>query len=146
MTGSWLVHAHERSHEDGLFVYDVEVSGAGGTVFERWQGLRLKAMKGLLPRPSWVTPLLGPYLERRVEEVLPEARIAIVLDCSEGGANAGRAVIARCSMLWGNPFASEGGRTANRRRGATAASRRPTRETSRWANEFEKDRSLRRMR
>ena len=77
--GPWTVHARERSHVGDRFVYDLEIAGADGQVRERWEGLELKTMS-LTPRAgSWPVPLLGPYLERRVAELIPGSALCVAL-------------------------------------------------------------------
>ena len=46
-------------------------SDADGTVRERWEGLRLRAVDRIAPPPAWSAALLGPYVERRLQELLP---------------------------------------------------------------------------
>ena len=80
--GPWFVHACERSREDDLFTYDVEVTAADGQVLERWEGLRLKVIAGAAAQGPWVEPLLGPYVERRLGEFVPSSRVAVVVERS----------------------------------------------------------------
>lgn len=80
--GPRLVRARERLREGNLFTYDVEIIAKAGTVCERWQGLQLR-MVAQTPRPvAWPPALLGPYLERRIEEMIPgaEAHVAVERD------------------------------------------------------------------
>ncbi|HEV3121021.1 MAG TPA: SDR family NAD(P)-dependent oxidoreductase [Isosphaeraceae bacterium] len=76
----WYVHAHERFHEGDLFIYDLELSTSDGQVFERWHGLRLKSMGGKAYASPWPEPLVGTYLERLLEPILPGLDIAVVLE------------------------------------------------------------------
>ncbi|MEV4740983.1 type I polyketide synthase [Streptomyces sp. NPDC049555] len=73
--GTLLVHAHETAHDADGYRYDVRVEDATGTVLETWHGLRLKDV-GPLPRPAgtpWPAELLGPYLTRSLDHLLPDA-------------------------------------------------------------------------
>lgn len=76
-----VVNARERSREGNLFTYDLEVADENGDVRERWEGLQLRVVDENQPR-SWAVPLLGPYLERRIEELISgaEARVAVERD------------------------------------------------------------------
>jgi enediyne polyketide synthase len=78
-TGSLFVHAKERRREGDLFIYDMEVIGTDGYVQERWEGLRLRLVGKREMREAWVEPLLGPYIERRVQELIPGASVTVVV-------------------------------------------------------------------
>jgi enediyne polyketide synthase len=67
--GAHFVRAKERSRDGNNFVYDVEVTDARGEVIERWDGLRLRAVEVMGAPEAWPDALLGPYLERRLEEL-----------------------------------------------------------------------------
>jgi enediyne polyketide synthase len=67
--GAHFVRAKERSRDGNNFVYDVEVTDARGEVIERWDGLRLRAVELMTSVEAWPDALLGPYLERRLEEL-----------------------------------------------------------------------------
>jgi enediyne polyketide synthase len=77
--GPRFVEARERSAHDGLLTYDLDVTDPDGTTVERWEGLQLQVI-GTAPRKiPWIAPLLGPYLERKIREMAPGARIAIAM-------------------------------------------------------------------
>ncbi|MFD1832763.1 SDR family NAD(P)-dependent oxidoreductase [Streptomyces desertarenae] len=71
--------AVERSRDGDTYVYDIAVRDADGTVVERWEGLTLHAVRKTDGSGPWVAPLLGPYLERTLEDVLG-ARIAVAVE------------------------------------------------------------------
>jgi enediyne polyketide synthase len=77
--GLHYVRAQERQHEGELFVYDLELADSDGRVFERWHGLRLKVVRGKSYDGPWPEALLGPYLERQIEPVVPGSAISIAL-------------------------------------------------------------------
>ncbi|MFI5642213.1 type I polyketide synthase [Streptomyces goshikiensis] len=79
--------AVERSRDGDTYVYDIAVRTEDGTVVERWEGLTLHAVRKTDGSGPWVTPLLGPYLERTLEDVLG-ARIAVAVE-PHGDAPAG---------------------------------------------------------
>ncbi len=65
------LHANERSRNGDTYIYDLDVRDADGNLVERWQGLKLQAVRKLDGAGPWQPVLLGPYLERRTETVLP---------------------------------------------------------------------------
>jgi enediyne polyketide synthase len=72
------MHATERFRDGDIFVYDVDVLDPDGNVAERWQGLRLAAVRKQDGAGPWLPALLGPYLERRTPTVLPKALRCVV--------------------------------------------------------------------
>ncbi|WP_425247269.1 type I polyketide synthase [Streptomyces sp. NEAU-NA10] len=79
--------AVERSRDGDTYVYDIAVRDEDGTVVERWDGLTLHAVRKTDGSGPWVAPLLGPYLERTLEDVL-DTRIAVAVE-PHGGQPAG---------------------------------------------------------
>ena len=75
--GARFVHARERARDGGTFVYDLEVTDADGRVRERWEGLKLRTVASTSGERTWAEPLLGPYAERRMTELIPGADVAI---------------------------------------------------------------------
>jgi enediyne polyketide synthase len=73
------VAARERSRNGDTFVYDLDIFAEGGGVIEAWRGLRLRKMRDNPGAAEGPAVLLGPYLERRVGELLPgsEVRFAV---------------------------------------------------------------------
>ncbi|MGW5666920.1 type I polyketide synthase [Micromonospora sp. NPDC003776] len=70
LAGPVVVTARERSHTGTTYVYDLAVCDSSGAVVEHWSGLRLRALGGRVSAPRLVPDLLGPYLQRRLEETL----------------------------------------------------------------------------
>jgi enediyne polyketide synthase len=62
-----------------LFTYNLDVVDANGCVSERWEGLQLQSVADQPIRGPWVESLLGPYIERRIEELIPGASISVAL-------------------------------------------------------------------
>jgi enediyne polyketide synthase len=92
--GRVVLHAVERSRDGDTYVYDLDVRDEHGAVVERWTGLTLRAVRKLDGFGPWEPALLGPYLERRAEAVLPApVRIAVHPDGddADGGRDARRA-------------------------------------------------------
>ncbi|MFF0430002.1 SDR family NAD(P)-dependent oxidoreductase [Streptomyces sp. NPDC004520] len=79
--------AVERSRDGDTYVYDIAVRDEAGTVVERWDGLTLHAVRKTDGSGPWVAPLLGPYLERSLEDVVGN-RIAVAVE-PHGDAPAG---------------------------------------------------------
>jgi enediyne polyketide synthase len=75
-----LAAARERSRDGDTFTYDLEILGPGGTPRESWIGLRLRAVDRTRLPAAWSTPLLAPYLERRLQELLPESHLRVALE------------------------------------------------------------------
>ncbi|MYV70147.1 SDR family NAD(P)-dependent oxidoreductase, partial [Streptomyces sp. SID2131] len=71
--------AVERSRDGDTYVYDIAVRNADGTVVERWEGLTLHAVRKTDGSGPWVAPLLGPYLERSLEDVVG-SRVAVAVE------------------------------------------------------------------
>ncbi|NYH50597.1 enediyne polyketide synthase [Nocardiopsis arvandica] len=76
--GRVLLHAQERSQSGDSHVYDVELRDPSGLVVERWEGLRLRVVCTTGGVGPWIPALLGPYLERRLEQVLGGTRAVVV--------------------------------------------------------------------
>ncbi|MCP4657498.1 MAG: SDR family NAD(P)-dependent oxidoreductase [bacterium] len=75
-----LVAARERWHKDDLYVYDLELHDPEGRLAERWEGLKLRVVGPANAVSDWPLPLLGPYVERRLEELIPEAAVGVVIE------------------------------------------------------------------
>jgi enediyne polyketide synthase len=73
------LHATERLRDGDTYIYDLDVRDDAGVLVERWEGLRLQAVRKLDGTGPWKPSLLGPYLERRTEVVLPAALRCVVL-------------------------------------------------------------------
>jgi len=78
--GRRRVRARERSRDGDLFTYDLLVTDADGHRCEQWEGLRLRAVGESPTQGPWVAPLLGPYLERRVRELIPGSSARIIAE------------------------------------------------------------------
>jgi enediyne polyketide synthase len=79
-SGPWFMHARERTREGDTFTYDVEVAGSDGCLRERWEGLRLRMVSGEAFQGPWAGPLLGPYMERRVQELIPGSAVSVAVE------------------------------------------------------------------
>jgi enediyne polyketide synthase len=73
-----VLDARERLHEGDSYTYDLDVRDADGRLVERWDGLRLQAVRKRDGTGPWPPALLGPYLERQLASVLPTAPRCVV--------------------------------------------------------------------
>ncbi|GGU95893.1 polyketide synthase [Streptomyces albospinus] len=64
------LYAEERHRDGDTHVYDLDVCDPAGQLVERWEGLRLQAVRKKDGTGPWEPTLLGPYLERQAETVL----------------------------------------------------------------------------
>jgi enediyne polyketide synthase len=64
------LYATERHRVGDTYTYDLDVCAPDGRIVERWEGLRLQAVRKTDGHGPWVPALLGPYLERQVAELL----------------------------------------------------------------------------
>src|SRR5262249_25449794 len=71
--------ATERSRDGDTYLYDIAVRAADGEVVERWEGLRLQAVRKKDGRGPWVAPLLGSYLERTLGDLVG-AQVAVAVE------------------------------------------------------------------
>jgi enediyne polyketide synthase len=70
--------------EGPVFTYDIEVTASNGDLRERWEGLRLRVVGDAPTQDAWATPLLGPYAERRVRELIPGSAVAVAVERDPG--------------------------------------------------------------
>jgi enediyne polyketide synthase len=66
-----FLSAREQYRNGDLFHYDLALLDENGRILEQWEDLRLRKVEPLTRRTPWPEPLLGPYLERRLEELFP---------------------------------------------------------------------------
>jgi enediyne polyketide synthase len=76
--GYVVMDARERFQDGDSYCYDVEVLDPAGTVVERWEGLSLRAVRKSNGSGPWVPSLIGPHVERALEQVLGGSRTVIV--------------------------------------------------------------------
>jgi enediyne polyketide synthase len=78
--GTRFVRARERFRRGNTFVYDFEVSDSNGKVVERWSGLELRSVENLSRTSAWPRALVGPYLQRRLEELVASPCVRVALE------------------------------------------------------------------
>jgi enediyne polyketide synthase len=79
VTGDLRFCATEREQNGDTYIYDIAVRDASGTVVERWESLRLHAVRKGDGCGPWVPPLLGSHLERELENLLG-VRVAVAVE------------------------------------------------------------------
>jgi enediyne polyketide synthase len=79
LPGPWLAYARERRRDGETFIYDVEVRAMSGALREYWEGLHLRVISGAACDP-WFAPLLGPYVERRFQELAPGTALTVAVE------------------------------------------------------------------
>jgi len=83
--GPYRVAARERSHRDRTLVYDLEVRDRDGELVEQWLGLELRIVGRHEKAPLLAPQLLGPYIQRRFQDLVPGAAIAVAVDRNGDG-------------------------------------------------------------
>jgi enediyne polyketide synthase len=85
LTGQVILHAAERSRDGDTYTYDLEVCTEDGLILERWEGLRLQAVRKTDGSGPWIAPLLGPFLERQAGQLTGTGvRVAVEPDPPSG--------------------------------------------------------------
>ncbi len=74
-----FVSARERAQQGDTFIYDLELADADGRLIEEWIGLRLRRISDASYSGPWAEPLLGPYIERRLREIIPGSNLAVAV-------------------------------------------------------------------
>jgi enediyne polyketide synthase len=87
LTGQVILHAVERLREGDTYTYDLDVCSEDGRILERWEGLRLQAVRKNDGRGPWIPSLLGPFLERQAAELSGSALRCAVEPDPPSGAN-----------------------------------------------------------
>lgn len=78
-----IVHAVERIREGDRFIYDVWVYDRDQNLLEAWEGLHLKAVEPVSRNGPWPEPLLGPYLQRCIQELAEPSKTTVLLERSD---------------------------------------------------------------
>ncbi|MEU8122625.1 type I polyketide synthase [Spirillospora sp. NPDC049024] len=79
LTGTLRYCAVEREQDGDTYTYDIAVRDAAGAVVERWEGLRLRAVRRSDGTGPWAVPLLAAHLERTLADVAG-IRVAVGLE------------------------------------------------------------------
>ncbi|MEQ0565883.1 type I polyketide synthase [Amycolatopsis sp. NEAU-NG30] len=73
-----LLDAKERLQDGDSYVYDLDVRNPDGTLVERWEGLKLRAVRKRDGAGPWVPTMLGSYVERACERLLGGTRSVVL--------------------------------------------------------------------
>ncbi|MFE0025270.1 SDR family NAD(P)-dependent oxidoreductase [Amycolatopsis sp. NPDC059021] len=73
-----LLDAREREQDGDSYVYDLDVRNPDGTLVERWEGLKLRAVRKRDGAGPWVPSMLGSYVERAAERMLGGSRSVVL--------------------------------------------------------------------
>jgi enediyne polyketide synthase len=73
-----LLDAKERLQDGDSYVYDLDVRNPDGKLVERWEGLKLRAVRKRDGAGPWVPSMLGSYVERACERLLGGRRSVVV--------------------------------------------------------------------
>jgi len=87
LTGQVILHAAERNRDGDTYTYDLDVCAEDGRILERWEGLRLQAVRKTDGRGPWIPALLGPFLERQAAELTASAVRCVVEPDPPAGAD-----------------------------------------------------------
>lgn len=102
------VRARERRRDGDTFVYDLEVLSPDNRVLERWTGLALRAVGPAKLPGAWPIPLLTPYFQRQLDDLVPGVSVGVARQGMGNGehdtaAGALEAVLARRVRLLRRP-------------------------------------------
>lgn len=84
-----VLSAVERARHGAEHVYDVSVRDPRGDTVVSWQGLRLRDIGPLEPG-AWPPVLLGPYVQRSIEALLPAGPVQVHVTPKSGGRTGSR--------------------------------------------------------
>lgn len=73
------VHAREVSQQGATLTYDIEILTQAGEILEEWTGLKLRIVEAMIPE-SWSAGTLGPYLQRKMAELLPSSPMTVAFE------------------------------------------------------------------
>ncbi|MFM7201754.1 MAG: type I polyketide synthase [Myxococcota bacterium] len=73
------VYAQELRQEGLIFTWEAVVVDAQGKLCERWEGLQMQGVAGAEFQGHWPEPFIGPWLERRLEQLRPEAAPTVLV-------------------------------------------------------------------
>jgi len=81
---SYFVHARERQQAGDTYLYDIEVFDSKGRLCECWEKLCLTKISDIRPHRGWPALLLGPMLERRLNDFVPAHCVGVAVEWREG--------------------------------------------------------------
>lgn len=88
--------AAERSNDGDTYVYDIAIRTTDGRLVESWTGLQLQAVRKHDGGWTWPPALLGPFLQRRLSDLLGvEVAVAVEPDAGRSGRERTAMAVAR---------------------------------------------------
>jgi enediyne polyketide synthase len=81
----YTVHARETARDGDRFVFDLEIRDDDGALVEQWEGLVLRAIESLPTPAEWPATLAGPFIERRLGDLIPSAALRVTVAAVEPG-------------------------------------------------------------
>jgi enediyne polyketide synthase len=86
-----VLAAVERAHTGSDYTYDILVRDSAGRSVVSWAGLRLRDVGPITTVGRWPKLLLGPYLQRGTNALVPDAEVRLnVVASAPGGRSPGR--------------------------------------------------------
>jgi enediyne polyketide synthase len=101
--GRSTIHAVERLRDGDDFIYDLEIRDEHGQTCERWEGLHLHAVAPTRSSRPLALPLLSPYLERMLNEFMPNSGIQVLLNKEDNSSEALQQLIGREARITRRP-------------------------------------------
>ncbi|WP_409181517.1 type I polyketide synthase [Amycolatopsis sp. VS8301801F10] len=97
-----VIDAREREQDGDSYTYDIDVLAPDGKLVERWEGLRLRAVRHRERTGPWSPTVTGSYLERSLERILGGTR-SVVLEPGPAGAGRRERTALALSRALGEP-------------------------------------------
>jgi enediyne polyketide synthase len=79
LPGPWILSAQERWRQGDRFCYDFTLQNQAGQIRELWEGLELHKVSPITWQTGWQEALLAPYVERRLQELIPATLLRVAL-------------------------------------------------------------------
>lgn len=79
LPGPWLLFAQERWRQGDRLCYDFTLQNQAGQIREIWEGLELHKVSPIIWQTGWQEALLAPYVERRLQELIPATLLRVAL-------------------------------------------------------------------
>jgi len=93
--GPFFVRVEQVDQQGDTYVYDLDITHTDGSICESWRGLKLKRVHDLVPQGPWNVDLLEPYLQRRIDELLPAAQTVVAVSSNDCDTNGSHQAISR---------------------------------------------------
>lgn len=107
-TAGWAVAARERARYGDTLIYDLDLIDGGGEVRERWRGLELRVVARRTGPLDLALPLVAPYVERRLAELLPRSGVRLALAPAAAGERPAITDLALAPLVGGGRLCRDG--------------------------------------